>query len=84
METLNKVAHAIADAEDTFMDNPIDYEDVAEAALKALRTPSDDMMRVLEGMTPYRNNLDLWVAMIDAAMGRAVNEAEKGQTQIHL
>ncbi len=84
METINKVAHAIADAEDTFMDNPIDYGDVAEAALKALRTPSDDMIKVLEGMTPYRNNLDLWVAMIDAAMGREVHESEKGQTEIHL
>ena len=84
METLNKVAHAIADAEDTFMDNPIDYEDVAEAALKALRTPSDDMMKVLEGMTPYRNNRDLWVAMIDAAMGRAVNDEKEGQAEIHL
>ena len=43
----------------------------------ALRTPTDEMMRVFEALPQHHNRLDMWCAMIDVALGRiALVEAE--------
>lgn len=75
-EMTRKVAYAIAEAEDSFMGNPIDYEEVAEKAILALRHPSDDMLEVVAELPQQHNRLDMWCAMIDVALGRLVKVEE--------
>lgn len=75
-EMTRRVAYAIAEAEDSFMGKPIDYEEVAEKAILALRHPSDDMLEVVAELPQQHNRLDMWCAMIDVALGRLVKVEE--------
>jgi hypothetical protein len=77
MTAIDKVAEAIEKAQVSFGTYPTPYEYVAEKAITALRTPTDEMMRVFEALPQHHNRLDMWCAMIDVALGRiALVEAE--------
>ena len=72
MSAVEQVADAIEKARDTFGTYPVPQEFLAERAIMALRTPSDEMMRAFDALPQYHNRLDMWCAMIDVALGRLV------------
>lgn len=60
----------------------VDYAVVAEHAISALRTPTDEMMEVISALPQYHNSLDQWCAMIDVALGRIVLAEPKDEEEV--
>jgi len=83
MNAIDKVTHALVDAHEELNGNkmPLMYDFLAERAILALRTPSEEMMEVFDALPLYHNRLDMWCAMIDVALGRLkFVETEEGQS----
>jgi hypothetical protein len=79
MSAIDKVTYELAEAHKELQSNdmPLMYDFLAERAILALRTPSEEMMQVFDALPLYHNRLDMWCAMIDVALGRLKIVEEK-------
>tara|TARA_S200002703_G_scaffold156833_2_gene163314 strand:+ start:208 stop:474 length:267 start_codon:yes stop_codon:yes gene_type:complete len=79
MSAIDKVTYELVEAHKELQSNdmPLMYDFLAERAILALRTPSEEMMQVFDALPLYHNRLDMWCAMIDVALGRLKIVEEK-------
>ena len=79
MSAIDKVTYELIEAHKELQSNdmPLMYDFLAERAILALRTPSEEMMQVFDALPLYHNRLDMWCAMIDVALGRLKIVEEK-------
>ena len=80
-QVVDNVAHAIRKCIREYDEYGVDmtmedYNDVARAAIRAMRNPTDDVVDVAQHLPRHHNMIDMWCSIIDIALGKRVVETE--------